>query len=41
LYLGCRNRAMITKHFFKILFLFTGMIALGLIGVAVLGHFAK
>lgn len=30
---------MITKHFFKTLFIFSLMIALGLFGVYLLGHF--
>lgn len=32
---------MITKHFFKILILFTAMIILGLIGVFGVGYFGK
>ena len=30
---------MITKHFLKILVIFTGMIALGLVGVFLMGQF--
>ena len=30
---------MVTKHFFKILIVFTGMIILGLVGILLVDHF--
>jgi hypothetical protein len=35
----CYNLEMITKHFFKILVLFIGMITLGLLGVFLVNYF--
>ena len=32
---------MITKHFFKTLVLFTGMILLGLAGIVLVSHFSQ
>jgi hypothetical protein len=32
---------MLTKHFFKILILFTAMIAMGLIGIFLVSHFGE
>jgi hypothetical protein len=35
----CYNKKVITKHFFKILFLFIGLIIVGLLGVALVNSF--
>ncbi len=32
---------MVTKHFFKILILFTGMIAVGLLGIFLVSHYRE
>lgn len=32
---------MVTKHFFKVLILFTGMILVGLLGVFLVSHFRE
>ncbi len=34
-------KIMLTKHFFKILVIFMGMILLGLVGIFLINHFAK
>lgn len=35
----CYDLTVLTKHFFKTLIIFTGMIAVGLIGVLLLSYF--
>jgi hypothetical protein len=37
----CYNKKVITKHFFKILFLFIGLIIVGLLGVALVNSFSS